>query len=78
MNRVLRLFLLILLFCLGSSAAGCTDEGDEPWYTPAPTPVMTITHTPLPTCPTLLAVAGPQVTEVNATADLSVPCSSLP
>ncbi len=78
MNRALRLFLLIVLFFLGSSAAGCTDAGDEPWYTPAPTPVMTITHTPLPTCPTLSAEAGPQTTAVNATAAPSVPRSSLP
>jgi hypothetical protein len=78
MNRALRLFLLIVLLCLGSSAAGCTDAGDEPWYTPAPTPVMTITHTPLPTCPTLSSEAGLQMIAVNATSAPSVTRSSLP
>ncbi len=78
MNRALRLVLLIVLLCLGSSAAGCTDAGDEPWYTPAPTPAMTITHTPLPTCPTLSAETGLQMNAVNATSAPSMLRSSMP
>ena len=59
MNRAILLPLVLLLLCLGLCTAGCSEAGEEPWYTPAPTPEMTIPFTPLPTCPTLTAGAVP-------------------
>ena len=57
MNRAASLSLLELLLALLPFAAGCADGGDGAWYTPAPTPVMTITYTPVPSCPTITAGA---------------------
>ena len=57
MNRAVSLSLLVLLLSLLPFVAGCTDSGNEAWYTPAPTPVMTIPYTPVPSCPTITAAA---------------------
>ena len=55
MNRATSLSLLVLLLVLLPFAGGCADGGDLAWYTPSPTPVMTITYTPVPSCPTITA-----------------------
>ena len=70
MNRAAALSLLVLLLSLLPFAAGCADSGDEAWYTPAPTPVMTIPYTPVPSCPTLTAEAAQTETSVNNTPTL--------
>jgi hypothetical protein len=78
MNRTLLLPLLLLLLCLCLCAAGCSEAGEEPWYTPAPTPEMTIAYTPLPTCPTLTAEVNPKEGTGNEMTILPAVAGSLP
>jgi len=78
MNRTVLLSLLLLLLFLGPCAAGCSEAGDESWYTPAPTPVMTIPHTPPPTSSPLPGEEMLEGVAGNTTAVFSAAAGLLP